>query len=84
MRHHKGTQSFSPPREETVRNAAALKIVSGSMDIEQKSPIEPATGLQRIGALWPWAWLVFAGVITFAWAIALWRAASVLVRWLVG
>jgi hypothetical protein len=57
---------------------------SGSLDIEQKSPTEPATRVQRILALWPWAWLAFAGVVTLAWAIGLGWAAFAFVRRLVG
>jgi hypothetical protein len=56
---------------------------SGLLDIEQKSRTKPATRLQRILALWPWAWLAFASAITLAWAIALCWAAFALVRWLV-
>jgi hypothetical protein len=71
------------PREEPVRNKAALEIVSGSLDIEQKSPTKPATRLQMVLALWPWALLALTGVITAAWAIALCWAAFALVRWLI-
>ena len=71
------------PQEEPVRNKTLPVVVSASLDIEQKSPPEPATGLRRILALWPWAWLAFAGAATLAWAIALGWAAFALVRWIV-
>jgi hypothetical protein len=67
-----------------VRNKAVSVDVSGSLDIEQKSPIESATRLRRILALWPWAWLALAGVVTLAWAIALGWAAFAFVGWIVG
>jgi hypothetical protein len=57
---------------------------SGSLGIEQKSRTKPATRVQRILALWQWAWLAFAGVVTLAWAIALCWAAFAFIRWLVG
>ena len=71
------------PQEEPVRNKTLPVVVSASLDIEQKSPLEPATGLGRILVLWPWAWLAFAGAATLAWAIALGWAAFALVRWIV-
>jgi hypothetical protein len=52
------------------------------VDIEQKSPPEPATQLRRILGFWPRAFLALAGIITIAWAIALCWAAFALVRWL--
>jgi len=39
---------------------------------------------EELDAIWPWALLVLAGVITAAWAIAVGWAAVALVRWLVG
>jgi hypothetical protein len=72
------------PQEEPVRNKALPVDVSASLDIEQKSPPEAATGLRRILALWPWALLAFAGAATLAWAIALGWAALTFVRWLWG
>jgi hypothetical protein len=78
------TYTPSPlPRDEPVRNKPALEVVPDSLDIEQKSPTEPATRLLRVLALWPWAWLAFAGVVTLAWAVALCWAAFAFVRWLV-
>jgi hypothetical protein len=74
----------SSRRDELERNKAVPVVVSGSLDIEQKSPPEPATRLRRILALWPWAFFALAGVATLAWAIALGWAAYALVRWLVG
>jgi hypothetical protein len=66
-----------------VPNEAVADAVSGLLDIEQKSPPEPATRLRRILALWPWAFFALAGVVTLAWAIALGWAAFALIRWLV-
>jgi hypothetical protein len=83
MRHQDIESFLSARREELERNKAAPVDVSGSMDIEQKSPTKPATGLRRILALWPWAFFAFAGVVTLAWAIALGCAAFAFVRWLV-
>ena len=74
----------SSPQPEPVRNEGALGDVSGSLDIERKPPTEPATGLHRITALWPGAFLALAGAVTLAWAIGLGWAAVALVRWLVG
>jgi hypothetical protein len=54
------------------------------MDIEQKPPTEPTTGLRRIRALWPWAWLALAGVLTLAWTLGLGWGAVAFFRWLVG
>jgi hypothetical protein len=74
------------PREEPVRNKAAPVLVSGSSNIEQNHRLIPQTRVQRFKALWPWVWLVLAGVLllTLAWAIALCWAAFAFVRWLVG
>jgi hypothetical protein len=58
-------------------------VTSGLSDIEQKMPTQPATRAQRILALWPWAFLALAGLITLAWAIALYWGALAIVRWLV-
>ena len=58
--------------------------VPGSMDIEQKLPTEPATGLRRLGALWPWAWFALTGVAATGWLIALCWAGFAFVRWIVG
>jgi hypothetical protein len=51
--------------------------------IEQKSPTQPATRVQRIGALWPWAFFFVIGNMTIAWAIALGWAVFAFIRWLV-
>jgi hypothetical protein len=67
-----------------VRTKAVPVDASALQDNEQRSPIQPATRVQRIKALWPWAFLAFAGVITLAWAIGLGWAAFAFVRWLVG
>jgi hypothetical protein len=54
-------------------------------DVEQKSRTEPATASgEELDAIWPWALLVLADVITAAWAIAVGWAAVALVRRLVG
>jgi hypothetical protein len=82
---HQGIESFlSSRRDELERNKAVPVVVSGSSDVEQKSPTKPTTGLRRILALWPWAFFAFAGVITLAWVIALCWAVVTLVRWIVG
>jgi hypothetical protein len=73
-----------PLPKETVRNQAALEVVSGSLDIEPKASSEPATRLRRILSAWPWAWLALAAVATLGWAIALCWGALTLVQWLVG
>jgi hypothetical protein len=52
--------------------------------IEPKSTAEPATGLGRLSALWPWVWLALMGVATLGWMIGLGWAAVALVRWLIG
>jgi hypothetical protein len=62
---------------------AFLEEVSGSLEIEQKSPIQPTTRPRRILAFWPWAWLALAGFVTIAWAIALGGAAFGFVQWIV-
>ena len=67
-----------------MRKKPELEVVCGSLDIEQKSPIEPANRTRRILALWPWAWLAFAGVVTLGWAIALGGVAFAFVEWMVG
>jgi hypothetical protein len=53
-----------------------------SMNIEP--PHEPATGLRRPRAIWPWAWLALEGVATVGWLIALGWATVVFARWLLG
>jgi hypothetical protein len=53
------------------------------LDIEQKSPTQPATRVQRIRALWPWAFFFVIGNMTIAWAIALGWAVFAFIRWLV-
>jgi hypothetical protein len=58
--------------------------VSSSLDIEQKSPTKPATGLRRLSALWPLVWLALMGVATLGWMIGLGWAAVAFVRWLIG
>jgi hypothetical protein len=58
--------------------------VLGSMDIEQKSQTESATGLRRVRALWPMALLAIAGVATLGWLIGIGWAAVELVRRLAG
>jgi hypothetical protein len=73
---------FASLRDEPARKKPELEVVSGSLDIEQESPIEPATGMRRIFALWTWAWLAFAGVVTVAWAIALGWAAFAFAQWI--
>jgi hypothetical protein len=75
-------QSLSSRREGPVRNKALPDGVSGSMDIEKKSPTQPATGLRR--ALWPWAWLVVTGVATLGWLIGIGWAGFKLAQWLAG
>jgi hypothetical protein len=72
------------PRDGPVRKKPEFEVISGSLDIERKSPIEPATRTGRILALWPWAWLAFAGAVTVAWAIALGGVAFAFVQWIVG
>jgi hypothetical protein len=67
-----------------VRNKTMPDDVSDSMDIEQKLPTEPATGLRRLKELWPWAWLVVTGVATFGWLIGICWVGVALVRWLAG
>jgi hypothetical protein len=73
----------SSGREEPVRNKGMPDGVSGSADTEQKSPTEPATGLQRLGELWPAVWLALAGVATLGWLIGIVWAAVKFVRWLI-
>jgi hypothetical protein len=70
------------PRDGPVRKKPELELVSGSLDIEQKSL--PATRTRRILAFWPWAWLALAGVVTVAWAIVLGGVAFAFVQWIVG
>ena len=70
------------PRDEPVRKKPAFEVVTGSLDVEQKSSIEPATRMRRTLALWTWVWLAFAGVVTIAWAIALGWAAFAFVGWI--
>ena len=70
-------------RKHPVRNRTIL-AASRSLAIEQKLSHEPATRLQWLRALWPWAFLALAGAITIAWAIALCWAALALFRWLAG
>jgi hypothetical protein len=80
----KRTLSATKRREDSARPEALPADVSGSLDIEQKSPTQPASRVQRIRALWPWAFLIVAGSITLAWAIGLGWGAFALVRWIVG
>jgi len=75
-------KSVSSRRDEPVRNETVPDDVSGSLDIKQKSPSKPATGLRRL--LWPWAWFALVGVATLGWVIGLGWAAFALVRWLAG
>jgi hypothetical protein len=65
-----------------MRNEAVPDDVSGSLDIEQQSPTEPATGLRRNLAVWPSAWLAVAAVATLGWFIGLGWAAVAFARWL--
>jgi hypothetical protein len=76
--------SSATKREDSALAKAVPADASALQDNEQRSPIQPATRVQRIKALWPWAFLAFAGVITLAWAIGLGWAAFAFVRWLVG
>lgn len=76
-------QSLSSGREEPVRNKGMPDGASGSADTEQKSPTKSATGLRRLGALWPAVWLALAGVATLGWLIGILWAAVKLVRWLI-
>jgi hypothetical protein len=71
------------PRDEPVWKKPAFEVVTGSLVIEQKSSIEPATRMRRILGLWTWIWLALAGVVTVAWAIALGGAAFAFVQWIV-
>jgi hypothetical protein len=71
------------PQDEPVRKKPVFEVVTGSLDIEQKSSIEPATRTRRILALWTWVWLAIAGVVTVAWAIALGWGAFALVQWII-
>jgi hypothetical protein len=43
------------------------------LPIEPQSTAEPATGLRRLSALWPWVWLALMGVATLGWMIGLGR-----------
>ena len=54
--------------------------VLGSIDIEQQSQAESATGLRRVRALWPMALIAVAGVATVGWLVGLGWAAVALVR----
>jgi hypothetical protein len=76
-------QWLSSQQEKPVRNGAVADDVSGSTGIEQNSPIEPAPGFQRLGALWPAVWLALAGVATLGWLIGIVWAAVKFVRWLI-
>ena len=71
------------PRDEPVRSKPVLEVISGSLDLKQTLPVQPATQTRRILAHWPWAWLALAGVVTIAWAIALGWAAFGFVQWIV-
>jgi hypothetical protein len=57
-----------------------FEVISGSLDIEQT--VKPATPRWWILSHWPRAWLVFVGVVTLAWAIALGWVAFVFVGWI--
>ena len=76
-------QLLSSQQEKPVRNGAVPDDVSGSTGIEQNSPIEPALGSQRLGALWPAVSLALAGVATLGWLIGIVWAAVKFVRWLI-
>jgi len=56
--------------------------VLGLVDIEPKKLVEPTTGLRRLRALWPWAWLALAGAASVGWLIAIGWTAVTTVRWL--
>jgi hypothetical protein len=56
--------------------------VSGSMNIQPKLPDEPVMGLRTRRAIWPWVWLVLAGIATVGWLLAIGWAALTFVRWL--
>jgi hypothetical protein len=71
-------------QEELARNKAMLDDVSNSLDIEHESPTRRLSGLQRLIALWPWAWLALVVVASVGWAIGLGWAAVALVGWLIG
>ena len=69
----------SPQEDEPVK--PECKVVSGSLDVEQKSPTAPTTGPRQ--ARWPWAWLAVTGVVTLGWLIGIGWVAVKLVRWLI-
>jgi hypothetical protein len=73
---------LSAPRDEPVRAKLPLEFISGSLDLEPKSLVQPATGVRGILAHWPSAWLALAGVVTVAWASALGWAAFSFVDWI--
>jgi hypothetical protein len=77
-------QSLRSRREEPVRNKGMSDCVSGSVNNEQKPPLESAISLRRVGRLWPWAWLAVTGVVTLGWLIAICWAGVELARWLTG
>jgi hypothetical protein len=66
-----------------VRKKPVFEVISGLLDVEQKSPVQPAISIWRLLAHWPWAWLALAGVVTVAWAIALGWAAFEFIQWFV-
>jgi hypothetical protein len=75
-------QSWWSRREEPVLDKSLPDGLSGSVDIKQKSPAEPATGLRR--ALWPWTWFAVTGVVTLGWWIGICWTGFELARWLAG
>jgi hypothetical protein len=68
------------PRDKPLWKKPEL-VISGSMDVEQKSPVQPALSTRRISAHLPWAWLALAGVVTVSWAIALGWGAFEFIQW---
>jgi hypothetical protein len=77
-------QSLWSRREESGRINVLPDEISGSLDIEQRSPADPETGHQRRRELWPWAWLALTGLATLGWVIGLGWVAFAVVRWLIG
>jgi hypothetical protein len=73
-------ESIPSRRDEPVQNKPVFLVLSGSLDVGQKSPAEPATRPWR--ALWPWAWLAVTGLVTLGWLIGIGWAAVELFQWL--